>query len=373
MRRSLLGVVLSIGATVLVAPTPSDAAAGWMQVSAPTPRYGGGFLDISCPSAKVCEAIGAKTSNSTQTRFGALAERWNGTSARVQSDPAGQAFGVSCTTGTFCMEVGTSASTPLAATSAKWNGSRWRALHMPAARDASLEAVTCLSRKQCVAVGETSPVSYSRPLIERWNGTTWRIQKSPTGSQYANHLSGVSCVSSANCIAVGQTFLDGQGRNARTMAEKWNGHRWKLLSPPTPAKTSQPWLRAISCVDAHLCIAVGGSTSHTLIVEWTGTGFVRQTPAPAPARSSAPTLSGVSCPTTSFCMAVGSSEFPVGLRAEQWDGTSWTMTDLPSSGGGNDVFDAGGVSCPDTTTCLADGNYHHHSTEHVILDRWSSS
>ena len=376
MRRSLLATSVAICATALVTTAPAGAAAGWTQVSAPTPHYGGGLTDISCPSASVCVAVGVKSENSNSSRVGALVERWNGSTVQMQKDPAGTAMGVSCVRPGFCMEVGIGSYTAASGTSAsaaRWNGTRWRALTMPAARDSYLDGVSCWSRKGCVAVGQTLPVSYARPLIERWNGTTWRIQKSPTGSQYANHLVGVSCVSGTNCIAVGQTFLDAQGRDSRTLAEKWNGHRWRLLSPPTLRKSTQPGLDGISCFSGQLCIAVGGSDSRTLIVRWTGSGFVKQTPAPTPARSNAPTLSGVSCPTATFCMAVGTSQFPAGLRAEQWDGSSWTMTTLPGSGSANDVYDSGGVSCPDTTTCLADGSYQHHTTEHVILDRWSSS
>lgn len=373
--RSLTGVA---AATVMVCvPLPaSGTATGWTRLSAPSPSYGGGLSGVSCVSATFCEAVGYKLENSSGTRAKSIADSWNGTSVRTQNDPAGEALAVSCVSTTFCMEVGDSpdAHGYSHANSARWNGTRWRTVTVPSLPYDSLEAVSCWSHKGCFAVGARmrTATSYARPLVVRWNGKTWRVHKAPGASRWLNHLAGVSCASGSACVAVGQTFLDAQGRDSKTLAEVWNGTRWRIVKTPTLRKSYQPDLMAVSCIGAKNCVAVGGgSAEHSLILHWTGSGFVRETPAAPQGHDLPPVLSGVSCTTPTFCMATGLLPFS-GLRAEQWDGSHWTMVNLPGGGNG-DFYEPIGVSCPTSTSCLAAGTYTHRRSDHVIVDEWSGS
>ena len=68
--------------------------------------------------------------------------------------------------------------------------------------------MSCASTASCIAVGNWSPVAgggvptYS--FAERWNGTAWAVQDtpSPAGSKVTT-LNGVACTSAAQCVAVG--------------------------------------------------------------------------------------------------------------------------------------------------------------------------
>ena len=369
-------VALALGASAVCVCLPaSGAPAGWTRLSAPSPKYGGGFSGVSCVSPSFCEAVGHKLNSSRQGT--SLVENWNGASVHTQRDPATEALGVSCVSTTFCMEVGDhgDAHGYPHATAARWNGTRWRTVTLPSFPYDALEAVSCWSRKGCMAVGAhmASANSYDRPLAERWNGTSWRVKKTPAATQYLNHFAGISCMSGSACLAVGQAFVDAQGRDSKTLAERWNGRRWRIVKTPTLRKSYQPNLLAVSCIRASDCVAVGGGVpEHSLILHWTGSGFDRETPASPQGQDPAPDLSGVSCTTATFCMATGYLGFH-GLRAEQWDGSRWTMVNLPNGGSGSDFYDPVGVSCPTSTLCVAAGGYIHRGTDHVVLDKWSAS
>src|SRR5437763_158245 len=128
-------MALAAAAVAVCAPLPaSGTTRGWTQLSAPSPKYGGGLSGISCVSPSFCEAVGYKLENSSGSRAASLVEQWNGTSVRTQRDPAGEALGVSCVSETFCIEVGNSpdAHGYSHATAARWNGTRWRAVTLPA-------------------------------------------------------------------------------------------------------------------------------------------------------------------------------------------------------------------------------------------------
>ena len=377
LRVTGLAVTSLLTAASVAGGTPGAAAATtgtWTQLSASTPRYGGGFADVSCSSATACDAVGLKVTLSATKGAPALVNRWDGTALRAQSDYAGAVGGVSCVTASFCMAVGyVTPSGTQAATAAVWNGTKWRTLTLPSRRFGDLRAVSCWSRYGCVAVGSYVPSTYARPLAERWNGTSWRAMSSPTGSAYANHLTGVSCRSRYFCLAVGQTFLDSHGRYSRTFSERWSGKSWVRLTTPTISKSYQPGLQSVSCVTARHCVAVGGADGHPMILLWNAGAFKRQTPGAPPAHTAPPLLTGVSCVTTSFCMATGTSAFPGNFQAEQWDGTNWTLVAIPG-GTRTGVFDSMKISCPSTSMCLAAGSYQTSSgTERVVADRWSSN
>jgi hypothetical protein len=64
----------------------------------------------------------------------------------------------------------------------------------------NLLSVSCPTDIDCVAVG-----SYSSggTVVERWNGSTWRLVASPDRTNTLSTLLGVSCATAANCLAVG--------------------------------------------------------------------------------------------------------------------------------------------------------------------------
>ena len=82
---------------------------------------------------------------------------------------------------------------------------------------------TCASASACTAFGSSHD---QQTFAERWNGTRWTIQPTPTAPSTLDLNEGefgVSCPSASTCTAVGSYRLNSQGFNAETLAERWNG------------------------------------------------------------------------------------------------------------------------------------------------------
>ena len=210
-----------------------------------------------------------------------LAERWNGTRWSIQHtpNPTGsgdiQLFGVSCTSASACMAVGGYDHRSLAE---RWNGSSWsiQPVSTPAgSTETSLGGVSCTSGRACTATGiYTTRTHTTVPLVERWNGTRWSVQRTPNPPGYTNiKLYGVSCTSGRACTAVG-AYGSGDFPSV-PIAERWNGSSWSIQRTPTPAGSTHLWLYGVSCRSGRACTAVGAYThgsspSVTLAESWNG-------------------------------------------------------------------------------------------------------
>jgi hypothetical protein len=121
----------------------------------------------------------------------------------------------------------------------------------------SLSGVSCASSMDCTAVGAQITSTTTLTLAERWNGTAWTTQSSPSG--LAGAFSAASCPTTGACTATGMyqvvngTFV--------TLAEQWNGASWTIESTPSPSNRKLADLTGISCVSASTCEAVGFSAT----------------------------------------------------------------------------------------------------------------
>jgi hypothetical protein len=216
-----------------------------------------------------------------------------------------------------------------------------------------LYGVACASATACVAVGGRSPTSTGpgASLAEKWNGTTWSVVTSPdpTGSTGAR-LAGVTCTSAKNCVAVGQYYTT--SRTTLPAAEKWNGTKWSVITPAAPSGATAAELEAVACTSATNCWAAGVNSDATLTERWNGTKWsIVSSPSPNPAKPNV--LSGIACPSASECWAVGYTfpgNFSGGLT-EKWNGTKWSVVTTPSSASGEPIGD----SCASTSACMAVG------------------
>jgi hypothetical protein len=157
---------------------------------------------------------------------------------RLASAPAGvtisEFYGVSCTSPTACTAAGSSNYARSLAES--WNGKKWTIQRAPSpsgGAPAELSSESCTSPTACTAVGDAYPEGFSL-LAERWNGAAWTVQSvpRPAGQFYAS-LYSVSCASLTACIAVGQAN-NGDGSTQALLAEKWNGSTWTIQRTPAP-------------------------------------------------------------------------------------------------------------------------------------------
>jgi hypothetical protein len=343
---AVAGAVLLMGG-LAVAPYPSSAAPlipSWSIQSTPNPAGSqfGTLNGVSCTSATLCTAVGFDDSPSVGGVT--LAERLTGTSWVIQPTP-----------------------NPTGAASAQ------------------LSSVSCVSANACTAVGSyaTSGNIFSGTLVERWNGTQWKIQKSPNPTTAVRAgLLGVSCVSTTACTAVGS--YDKSTYAQYPLAEKWNGTSWKVQSVKNPVGSTylstmlpEPGLYSVSCTTATTCTAVGGNyTSKGLPVplaeQLKGTSWsIQSTPVPAGAKSppglARSGLSSVSCTSTTACTAVGGYNGSTsGTLAEVWNGSTWKIQTTPDFPGSS-LQELAGVWCTSATSCTGVGTYYVNGTGYSTL------
>ena len=230
--------------------------------------------------------------------------------------------------------------------------------------------MSCTSASACTAVGASS----SGALAERWNGTTWSIQHTPTPTGGSNTLlQGVSCASASACTAVGSTSTS---TTTVTLAERWNGTAWSIQHTPNPTGVQGSGLAGVSCASASACTAVGiditgPSSGGSLAERWNGTTWSIQH-TPTPAGGSSVVLGGVSCTLASACTAVGDyNSGTTGVTlAERWNGTAWSIQTTPNPTGAP-VSLLNGVSCASATACTAAGGYNNGTAGVTLAERWS--
>jgi hypothetical protein len=212
-----------------------------------------------------------------------------------------------------------------------------------------LNSVSCTSRRACTAVGSYATGSAClNPMIqgsclnlllaERWNGRHWSIQPVPLpAGGTLSTLSGVSCPTTKVCVAVGSYFAS-YGKYA-TLVERWNGTKWRIESTPNVSASAHDYLVGISCPTPRRCAAVGRytddfsrqETEGSLAERWNGTRWVIE-PTPnvhGTGPNAGPTaLAAVACAAPAACTAVGGVSV-FSTVAERWNGTNWRIQPTP--------------------------------------------
>src|SRR5664279_4870250 len=149
---------------------------------------------------------------------------------------------------------------------------------------------TCMAIA-CLALGGLSEGSVAADATSGQSGK-WSVANlpQPPNSGNGEKALAVSCVRSNWCIAVGENWsLEVHTRV--TLAELWTGAEWSAMDTPYPPGLNEGWLH----------------------------GWYAE-------------LAGVSCVSTTDCVAVGSyrdSGEEVQPLAEQWNGSTWTITSSP--------------------------------------------
>jgi hypothetical protein len=319
----------------------------------------GGFNAVSCTSNSACIAVGSLSDTSATTL--PLAEQWDGMTWSVQTaanpvvTPGAEASlgAVSCASQTACTAVGGGPyGTPSLVE--RWDGASWSIQSTPSPNSTTLDAISCPSATDCTAVGGQGS-NGGQPLVEHWDGTAWAIQASPAFTGFAPplpgfgaSLTGVSCTSDTACTAVG-SFLNPTIRQA--LVERWDGSQWSIQNTPTPPGSQGYQLNAVSCASATDCTAVGQSYSPvvappTMLAEhWDGSAWTIE-PTPGPAGDQV-LLTSVSCAAASVCAAIAAPNV-----VEVWDGASWSIENLPGVGPGVTL---NAVSCTSDGSCMVVG------------------
>jgi hypothetical protein len=307
----------------------------------------------------------AAASRSTASAPGTIGPVWS--IQRTPNPAAARSFlkGVSCTSARACVAVGVARGFPLVE---RWNGSKWsiqRSARGSGHVRGVLYGVSCASERSCVAVGMLGGLAFA----ERWNGSTWSVQDlpNPPGAR-TSVLYGVSCTSPMGCTAVGSVMASDQPDFP--LLERWNGSRWSIQTGVNLLADEGGELDAVSCSSRTACIAVGSlNPSDTVCPEgwvaerWNGIHWRL-----LPALCSSPGLAwgemephyyAVACASAKTCVAgghdqvSGAGDFPIGAR---WNGTGWMSAREFDNGCCPDGVIAG-VSCSSKTLCVAVGTW----------------
>jgi len=339
----------------------------------------GNLTADSCTSPTACTAVGGY-----EDKFGtglAMAEPWNGTRWALQRtpSPAGalwtSLYGVSCASSDACTAAGyyLTGAGNLLGFAERWDGTHWSVQPTPSPpkSQSGLFGISCPVANSCVAAGlYVTPAGHLAPLAEQWNGARWRILHVPVpAASQGAEFGAVSCVAASACTAAGDygTFA---GADA-TLAERWNGTRWTITPTQNPKNSFGSAFSAVSCRSANACTAAGSYAidpardAEPLAEAWNGTTWSVQAtpylPQPLGAHGGGGVFSAVSCATPHRCTAVG-TYLRLGKQPQQVSLTErWNGTRWRLQAGPNPAHSRGtglsGIACPSAATCIAAGSY----------------
>jgi hypothetical protein len=354
-------LVAVIVATTILAQAQT-AAASWQQ-DLNLPGIAGqqswSLSAESCTRSGRCLAIGSDSSSTADGLFAEVSHGggWTLTSAPVTVGYTPSFSALSCSSADACMAVGqdyTGTAADTRTLAEFWNGGAWKVLSTPTppgATLASLDDVVCASAKSCLAVGYWSDGTKQVALSEIWNGTSWTTRHTPDpAGATITQLNGVACPSATGCIAVGYAGPD--SAHYRTLAEAWNGSSWKIQRTPNPASFDQ--LNDIACTSATACEAVGDQ----MAAHWNGTTWTAQKVPDAPQDTGGFQLSAISCPAANACAAVGGyyQDSVQNVVAASWNGSVWS-TVVPNLGTASVTSWLSDLACSRPGACTAVGTY----------------
>jgi hypothetical protein len=307
--------------------------------------------------------------------------------------PPTQLFGVFCPSAKDCWAVGeVRDGTADANQMLHWNGTKWRSVPVPNLAGTTggavneLDAVRCLTARDCWAVGGTSKddVTFSAEALH-WNGTSWSKKPVPqpggTGAGDATFLSDSACVSAKDCWAVGAYGID-EGVTVRlsNLVLHWNGRKWrKAAGIPNPAGSGAGrvnYLAGVRCFSRTSCVADGenlslppASTVRVLneALRWNGRKWSRMsTPNPGGMGDDKQNeLDALACGSSKSCWGVGfyGTIEPTLTSLNEilyWNGVKWASAkSVPDPGGtGSGAFNQlDGATCSSPGNCWALGSY----------------
>ncbi len=220
----------------------------------------------------------------------------------------------------------------------------------PTVAKAWLTGVSALSGTNAWAVGSFERARGYAPLVEHWDGRTWKRQRAGfnTPGDY-NEPAGVAVASKADAWLVG-TYAS---QYVWPFAEHLSGHRWTEDGTDTPgADAGDSWLNGVAVASPGRAWAVGGvvlgsGRQENLIMESSRQYWfqVKSPTATASHGSTVSELQAVASVSPNDAWAVGDANTGPTPAArwqtviEHWNGTRWALVRSPDplrSGCGND-------------------------------------
>jgi hypothetical protein len=118
-------------------------------------------------------------------------------------------------------------------------------------------------------------------LLLHWSGTAWKMVKSPAPSGATNNsLAAVSADSATDAWAAGY-YENGSGVYV-PLTLHWNGTAWKVVKSPAPSGATEATLSGVSADSATDAWAAGSYTNssgvqESLNLHWNGTAWKKAT------------------------------------------------------------------------------------------------
>lgn len=306
----------------------------WTQAQAPTALTAEGLVGVAAISSGSVWSVGQyegrngpATSLITQETGGG----WTIVPSPSPGTLANSLAGVAAITPNDAWAVGSSADGTL---TEHWNGAGWS--NIPSADatavDNRLNAVTAVSSSDVWAVGAAwDSQQGTQSLAEHWNGATWTVTPGPspaTASARTAELRAVAAISSGDVWAGGVA--------GSPLLERWNGSAWDITPSPTAINGTNLdafGINGIAAVSSKDVWAVGGNTARScagimpaLIEHWDGTRWT------ATVTSQTGILYGVTAVSATDVWAVGTSfaSGPQGALMLHWDGKQWSQVPVPA-------------------------------------------
>jgi hypothetical protein len=190
------------------------------------------------------------------------------------------------------------------------------------------------------AVGftDTAPNFIFQPLIEHFDGTSWKVVPSaPLPAGAAGKLLSVSALSSSDVWAVGERITKSIAADREiftTLVEHWNGTEWSIITSPNGVNGGA--LTSVAAISGNNAYAVGhtgspGPGQGNLIEHWDGTSWSIVLATSNPLGSSVQSgLSSVSADAANDVWAVGFNNQQVGPEVLHFDGHTWSTVPTPT-------------------------------------------
>ncbi len=343
---------------------------------------------IACPRVGRCVAAG-KTSGGSAAAWILSSDKWSRAKLPATLDGRGGLSGVSCSSPSRCLVVGTYAGDcPQCGNTdgevASFDNARWTVV---ASIGGGVAGVACTSATACVAVGRDQvlgnppgqlypDVLYDLAAVLHLSGATWTRPELPAIPGPADAwFSAVSCSSATSCAAVGA--YQSEERLDEPLVATSSASGWTATPLSLPAGATGIGLAGVSCVPS-LCVAVGSETIETggvdtvvPLVEELGPSGWTPVAVPTPPGSEANWLAGVSCTSTESCVAVGTSDSTSGDPADPvaygelvltLQGGAWSATVAPTPTGTVASEGLQGVACSSSSSCVAVGGAYEPSS-----------
>lgn len=157
--------------------------------------------EVSCKGPAFCLAVGLYSRpGHPKVPF---VQEWNGRTWRIVADPLrGGIYDLTCGSRSFCLGTRFVLIDPFDGTpyQAVWNGRTWRSFKNP---PAELGDASCSSPTFCANLGA------NLQTVQAWNGKSWQdMPTSQCGQGLECSCGGVSCASATNCVGDGTVCGD---------------------------------------------------------------------------------------------------------------------------------------------------------------------